>query len=467
MLNVVTLLILSFLVVPEASANFTRTTLEFKMAKNSEVNFSFEYKNLTSGPAIISLIGKSSDGGKCSVTSFTKEPIFSGGSGYVHVRCRFWETGYHRQQITTAVVSGKNGPANVPLWYKAQIYEDNSYKLAKNPQAKARANHCQNLDLNNSYPLSTIPVSDQDGTGMCYAHATSTLLEYELKQKGINRTLSTVDLGFVMKSITGKYDDTLNGGLFDNTVLDAISQGVATKECVDGIIKKETVGTTMNQENFIHLVNEIYKLKAKKKTAAQIETELKSLCGSYGVDHNEFLNLMNDLKVPLRTYFLKLLRPCELERKQAKNWKIQKFDEISEGNHLDYVNKLDSILNSKKPAGIALCAEILWGQSTHQGVISPSRTLKYDAKGNRQCAAHAVVVTARKNENGSCKYMVRNSWGSSWQGKGLTCACRTPKSYYQDCKSVPKAQSGNKVVVGCWVPEKTLMDNTYIIGGIK
>lgn len=454
----------------QARAAFTFTQIDFKkVIYGTSQKSSFEFKNLNSTPAILQLHGMASEGGRCRVTDYTKEPIFAGGSGYVHVQCSFYGEGFNSQTITTVTVNEKGSRSQVDLSYKALVYKDkvDAYLSSKQREAKFRASHCTNLDLNGTEPLKSIPVSDQDGTGMCYAHATSTLLQYDLNKKGIKRSVSTVDLGFVMKSITGKYDDTLNGGLFDTTVRDALSQGVVSKECVEKIIKQETQGTTMTSENFINLVNEIYKLKAKKKTNTQIETELKSICDSYGVDHNEFLGLINDLKVPLRTYFLKLLRPCEQERKQAKNWNINGFDQVSYGNDLDFVNKLDSVLNAKKPAGIALCAEILWGQTSHQGIIKPTRSLKSDAKGNRQCAAHAVVVTGRRNEGGTCQYLIRNSWGGSWKGKGLTCACKTPKNYYQNCNNVPKADAGNKVVVGCWMPEKALMDNTYIIGGLK
>lgn len=43
------------------------------------------------------------------------------------------------------------------------------------------------------------------------------------------------------------------------------------------------------------------------------------------------------------------------------------------------------------------------------------------------------MAVGRKMIDGKCSYLIRNSWGGAWQGKGHKCACRTPNGYDSDC----------------------------------
>lgn len=480
------LIILIFILnISDSSAKFKSAVYDFKkIERHKDYVGTFEYLNLNSGPALMQIHHPKTELDKCRVTKIDQQVILPGKSGKVEITCHFKKNGYHSQSLTVTVTE-KGARNNYQISYRAQVF-DKVYHAKPKPKAAAPATSTPvtvkpkappvapkrpypaqpDMDLNISSPLRKIPIGDQDGVGICYAFSTSTAIEYELKLKNNNRTVSPIDIGFVLKTTSWTKSPDLDSGSTHLAINEVRSHGVATKECINRVIATETKNTNMTSENFLNLVQQAYELKNKKKSEEEIEKNLQHLCKAYGVSTTELEAYLEDFNVPLRTYLRTLFAQCEQERNQLKPSDLGRYASYSPIPHDEMKKTIDSFLNNKKPAVISMCAEVLQGKLNHVG-LNPDRSLKPAIKGVAQCGPHAVLITGRQTKNSKTSYLIRNSWGASWQGKGLTCACRTPKAYYTDCKSAPKSDSANKVVVGCWVPEDKLLPNMMNVGGFR
>lgn len=467
--------------VPVAFAGLSKTFFDFgtleagtKVAKTiSYTNTSKVATRLIKDPTLKSKF--------CSV-SVPSSQVAPNQKASVKVSCHFTHAGYDQTESLRILIQNNKNQEVATLRMKAKII----------------SSRCTEMDLNTSSPLKDMPVLDQDGTGMCYAFTGAALIEFELKRKGIKRSISPIDAGLVFKTKTDIFSSDLSGGLLDLSIADLKYHGVATKECVDKVIKEVVKDSSLTSESFTGLLHAIYELneadtKDEKQSA---QYNLDSLCKEYGVDNGELSKLKSSLDGSVKSYFKELLKPCRKERVDALKWDLPEYDHVYLGSDDKLQAKVNDVLRNKHPVNAGICSEILTeGNPKHVGLEktlgfraprtedmiqtttvttttkSPGKTktvTKTTVKRipTKKCSPHAVLITAQKKEKGVCQYLVRNSWGGSWQGKGLKCACRTKTKYYADCSSAPKSE-GNKVMVGCWVSEKTLLPNLMDAGGFK
>lgn len=439
----------------QSHAGFVRTIHDFGhyVPKGETLTASFQYKNTADSPAILIIPSESSFFKNCRVSSYTKEPIQKNYIGRVNISCKFSVNGYNHKQVASAIVRQNKKDSTHKLSVKAIVVE---------------ASECKPMDLNRGAVLHKMPVLDQDGMGICYAFTASQMVEYEAKKNGINRTFSPIDASFLAKAMDKPETFQLDAGQSDVVVKAILKDGVASRSCIDQVIKKHTVGTSLSSEEFLALVEDVWKARRTKTTEAKIKSDLKLTCEQYGISEGQFSDLLKDLKKPFKTFLTDLFKECNSDRQQSK---IQDLDlhlkvEVSAPNS-EIIKFMDNFLDKKTIPNLAICAEILQGKPKHRGlVISDKREYKRNPDGTKDCAAHSVLVTARRKVAHTCEYLIRNSWGGSWAPKDMKCACKTPTTYYPDC-SLNKEKHGNKVMVGCWVKEENLIPNTKNVLGFK
>lgn len=464
-----------------ASAGISPTSINFgTMEAGSKVSKKLSYTN-TLKVATRLIVDPTVKSKFCSV-SVPGGDIAPGKTVSLTANCHFTHDGYAQSESLRILIQNNKNQEVVNL----------------NLSAKTTPNRCNDVDLNNSAPLKNMPVLDQDGTGMCYAFTAATVVEFELKKKGINRSLSPIDAGLVFKTKSDIFSSDLSGGLLDFSVNDLKTHGVATRECVDNIIKDVTKNTTLNSETFTALMHALYEFKdADDKTDKKpAQEDIIELCQSHGVDQKELNKLYGALDGSVKKYFKDLLKPCREERMDVLKWKLQDYDHTYLGSDARLQRKVNDVLSRKHPVNAGVCAEILQegdpryvgvektlgyrGSRTGEEVTvtkqttvtkTPTKTKKLTVTTTTRtekemCSPHAVVITAQKKVAGKCQYLIRNSWGGTWEGKNLTCACKTKNNYFSDCSKAPKGTS-NKVMVGCWVSEKTLLKNLTDAGGFE
>jgi hypothetical protein len=121
----------------------------------------------------------------------------------------------------------------------------------------------------------------------------------------------------------------------------------------------------------------------------------------------------------------------------------------------EYANEVDQVLSNNKPVGVAYCASTL-EQSGNRSYIKsrdfPAEIQSlpdYDYSKNydKNCGFHeSVVIGRQKMQNGSCYYLIENSWGAGSGG------------YAGDVK-VEKGKF--------WVPQGKLFNNIYNVQSLE
>jgi len=107
-------------------------------------------------------------------------------------------------------------------------------------------------------------------------------------------------------------------------------------------------------------------------------------------------------------------------------------------------NRIKRLLNRKKATviGVNYCTQIFKNIS-HIGMDKKSGA--FNSPSNwKNCEIHASVLVGKKEINGKCHYLLRNSWGD-------TC------SYYKwSCK-----YNAGHEVIGIWIEEEAFLNNLY------
>lgn len=449
------LFILSFGFSVQTYAGFVRTTHDFGnyVSKGEALTATFQFKNTADTPALLIIGTDNNFYHGCKVSSYTKQPIPKNYIGKINVSCRFFDEGFNLKQVAAATVRINKTNSAHNLSVRAMVVE---------------ASDCKPMDLNRDGVLHKMPVLDQDGMGICYAFTASQMIEYEAKRNGINRSFSSIDASFLSKAQDKSETFQLDSGQSDEAIKAILKEGVASRTCIDNVIKKHTAGTSLSSEEFLALIEDVWKARRTKTTEAKIKSDLKLTCDSYGISVGQFSDLLKDLKKPFKTFLFDMFKECDLDREQSKI--IQDLDldlkVKASGDNSEITKFIDNFLDKKKIPNLAICAEIIQGKPQHRGlVITDKREYKRN-KGQRECGAHSVLLTARRKVGHTCEYLVRNSWGGSWAPNDMKCACKTPTTYYPDC-SLNKEKHGNKVMVGCWVKEENLIPNTKSVVGFK
>ena len=320
---------------------------------------------------------------------------------------------------------------------------------------------CPTKDLNAgpTSPLHGMPIYDQDGTGSCYAHGASQLVTYELNQQKGNSADNEVNPIFA--AWVEKYEDSLlrsngvNGGESVEVIKSLKSRGVCSpKSVAKGIhILKYACAKDITDAQLIHLLELLYDnysslsfdplqrvinkvQEVNKKTPWVSDCQIDTVAGLAHLN-----GLMN---IPATQILSTLFSDCvripmaSLPDPQHYGW----------GDDEGILKELDLSLDHDKPASIAVCAEIFDDPKTE--LLHRSPPLFRGSNGNlpSKCGNHEVVVTARAIVGGSCKYLIRNSWGALWKSPGgQACACILNSGEYKD---VCTAADEVREYVGCW-----------------
>jgi hypothetical protein len=439
----------------QTHADFVPTTHDFGtyVPKGETLTATFKFKNTLETPAILYIPNEADLFDGCKVRSYTKAPILKNYIGFVNVSCKFTSEGFNHKQVASVIINQAKSKSTQRLNVKGFVVE---------------SSECRPVDLNHNTVLKKMPVLDQDGMGICYAFTASQMIEFQAKKKGINRSFSPIDASFISKIDDKPQTFQLDAGQANTVVKNILKEGVASRTCIDKVIRKHTVGTTLSSEEFLALVEDVWMARRKKSSEAKIKADLKSTCAAYGIDTEKFSKLLIDLKKPFKTFLNDMFKECQEERKQIKKEDLDLDLKIKvSGPNSAIVKFLDQFLDKKELPTIAICAEILQGKPKHRGLLIADNKREYKkVNGKRICGAHSVLVSGRRKVGHSCEYLIRNSWGGSWAPKDMSCACKTPTAYYPDC-SLNKEKHGNKVMVGCWVKEENLIPNTKNVLGFK
>ena len=334
----------------------------------------------------------------------------------------------------------------------------------------ALAEDCTTADLNasSSSPLRSIPVYDQDGTGTCYAHVAAELISFQELKKGATKDsiVNPIYAAYTDHSIA-KNMNTLNEGTIGETIKTLRKYGTCSSSGVQSCLNKIKTMSGMSDAEIAYYIQTLYikfnaeKSKTPNDRIGSINRAFATMTkdGTVGLKcskiNESFRNILYFSMFGAGDAFDTIFNECSPKRSLFRipipNVMIASAP-MATGNQ-EISSQLNNNLLKGYPVGVSLCAAAL-KNNLYNGLDSKTRNVINE----KTCGRHAVMVTAQSRIGGTCKVMVRNSWGAQWHPKGIACACiRKDGKYQQICSDFSAA----KVVLGCWYERKHLVENTF------
>lgn len=344
-------------------------------------------------------------------------------------------------------------------------------------------------DINTSEILKSIPIQDQDGTGLCYSFVGAQVLEFESKRQGRPHYVSPVDLA--MKAGDGIFFDRskLSSGKVVDTIKAAQKDGISNRDCIEKKIREFTHSNSISSAQFTKLIEVFYDeyewfFDDDKKTSELLKKlSDEEASGDIGnrqdhlrnCDHEAIVKSLKEINLlgeSSTKVLKKIFSSCPTLRVPEFKYD-ETFRRASDDDDNKMKSLIDAQLSSQSPAVVHLCAAAL---SAHDN----SNYRKMDD--SEKCGNHSLMAVGKREKAGRCEYLLRNSWGSLWAPPGVQCAFRTPDgTYYPDNSSFNQVyQNANdgenrrltdqykkRVNVGCWFAVDKIVQNTFGAGGIK
>jgi hypothetical protein len=333
--------------------------------------------------------------------------------------------------------------------------------------ARAGESDCVSVDLNASpsSPFRSIPVEDQDGSGICYAYTASTLANYwHIKNGG--SPAQGVNPIFLAHLYNKDFDkNEVSGGNAFGALHELKNTGNCPEIKADALLKKWSV-RGLSHVQVLALIEES-KDKPQKNSSGNTLAMMQKLFGSSdSKPSDEVSHAECSQTVMSANRFLKSLP--SFDSNQLLKGLFEECRPLETMSGLPYATRLETgsdddfnaamgtALKEGKPIGISMCAEALRDKK-FKG-LAPGTERNYAS--GQGCGNHAVVLSGMKSFGGECRVLIRNSWGADWRAKGTECACVLRDGTYQEsCKDFSEA----KEVVGCWFPRDRITSNTYRI----
>ncbi len=262
---------------------------------------------------------------------------------------------------------------------------------------------CPNVRLDNT-TLKSVPVLDQDGSGICWAYSAALLIDaYRFSHGDENTDKITSPIGLAVRSASQDQRATNGSGFVSIALAAAFRDGFVCDHNSVSLIYKSTDfhrsesskfwTSTFDKPLFANLecplggiVDQIIGRQTRNTIGVLREIELTSIT-------NEVKNLCKRQVIDVK-----------LPKPQARNViNLRGFPDRSYVS--SFLSARLSLLNPQ-PVAIAYCEDVLRDKSIRS----------VDSSGKRvDCKNHhlSVVIGSRPTDDGKCEFLVRNSYGAS------------------------------------------------------
>ncbi len=327
----------------------------------------------------------------------------------------------------------------------------------------SHADDCETLNLNDDYnsPFRSMPVYDQDGSGTCYAHAAAQMVNYWRIKKGEKDLISPIYAAWQMSNNTGAKDTY--AGFSKTVVSDLKKNGYCPSKQVETCLKAwKKTGGNLTDAQLIHFFEKLYKNKHIFNPLWLSGVDV-SQDGYLGSRCEPLMNHVRKNEISF-SYFQ---TSNEILKSIFKDCKpITSLASIPDPKVYEFATfkvkekRIDESLAKGFPVAIDMCNTIRTNQKFRPMNEKNQVGGHKNAKGEKDCNYHAVLVTARKKIGNACSYLVRNSWGAFDSPKGIQCACYLKSGYYNSNCTHPSRAKEIKEIVGCWYSKEDLLSNT-------
>lgn len=339
--------------------------------------------------------------------------------------------------------------------------------------ADVTADDCPDMDLNapSDSPFRKMAVYDQDGSGTCYAYVAAQLIDYYRIQHGaapsdrINPIYAAWVYSFQDRSWLFRKDDTGTAAWTYDAIKSLRSQGYCKSDRVQASLDEFKRIGAMTDAQLLHFLESLYD---NRLVLTQENTKTTALENIQKGGHLEgcrvetlahFIHAKGLMNAPATKVLADLFEGCQPPTPLSE---VPIPHQHDSGSDAAIRRELDLSLNNGNPAGIGVCSKVLENPS-YRGLLEKrekSYNRFYVNNMKKDCEGHVAIVSGRKKINGSCRYLIRNTWGALWRVPDIYCACiSTNGNYFDICPSSSIAAE----YVGCWYKAEDLLPNTRSI----
>jgi hypothetical protein len=346
--------------------------------------------------------------------------------------------------------------------------------LAVTPVDVAQANACAPLNLvtQPNSPFNQVPVTDQDGVGLCYAYAGAQLMNYQLVRQGREPSVHQLYLGIEFTRYT-------RGNIEYGNTAQAISHLQSSRNCPASRVREALASlvqkATSREEDvygFIIKVSErLVELQRQKTQAAGAwrpvplsEAEVTSVLAKTNTEFASNCHpgtRLEQIFPEIRAFAIMtpenvlngILSPfCQQrERLPLPAPRVRRFRSTEDST----AAISETITGGQTPVAVSYCARVLYDPN-HVGVRRANTSLASD------CSLHESLGVGQRPAGASCEFLLRNSWGTSFgrHTQNAKCLCRHRRTgaFVNDCTNATH-NNGNYTVEACWINSGALSAN--------
>lgn len=331
-------------------------------------------------------------------------------------------------------------------------------------------NNCAPLNLitQKDSPFNKIPVFDQDGLGICYSYTASQLIDYQLMKKG-NQERIVHPLWGALKFAESTNQESISSGTTYYAIKAIQNAGNCNYKSFDDAIGVWTKKTNATESEIMGLIEKLApKLShLNAKTPPEVIDEFitaaieeHSPYCSTNISWNQLMPELRSLStLSSRKLLSNLVLPVcnKTSRISITN---PRFNLPTQDEH--WIPTMDSKLDElNAPIAISYCARGLYDES-YDGVNRKTSTTPLGVKPD--CSNHESIIAGKKQINGKCHFLLRNSWGSGFHtsNKDRKCLCKSRKTgkFLDDCQE-ELHNDGDNIVEGCWISEDVFSKNAF------
>jgi len=361
------------------------------------------------------------------------------------------------------------------------------------------ADPCAESDLNAlpESPLRQLPAYDQGNSDVCYAFASSILINYHKMRTLKSSKVTPPMLVAVQRSLNSKETKTtLAGGDFEDTIQSLKREGACDPDTFEVAMK--TLESLYPDSSTHEVLSWLSRQLELRDSILSDPKCLHQSCKSACIGTPETLSLEQYLSAQglenelSQKIFQNIFAACS-KRKDPLMSRIPDAKTHTNLPPSEYTKILSEQLHKlKKPVGLSTISRSLDNTASNCVSYNPkskSTELHPKAKG---CGfanskklienAHAVVIVGQKKIDGKCQVMIRNSWGGDWQppartGQKPLCSCEMVDAtsetvtYHSVCPEAPNssAQDSDELdlsvpfvrrYLGCWYERSHILSNT-------
>jgi hypothetical protein len=324
--------------------------------------------------------------------------------------------------------------------------------------------------------FASIPISDQDSVGTCYAHVATTLLDTERFENGVDMSKRTHPLfsAYAYKkdesSLFSSQDD-LAGGDTAKAIKALANRKLCYESDGEKLISKYKGSKSLSDEEFMNIIEETYEYFISKdpseNKSAVVENKRFLGCSDEALNSTQIVlnNVLKNLRIvpeKIIPYYVmeNIFKGCIESSRPTPLVTLSKLKTFECNNCTDssIVSYLIKQLKRNKPVGIGYCSKVLNDKNANMlednNLLSPFDNSRIQ-RTKEGCGLHESVVSGSRKVGGQCQLLVRNTWGD-WKSKVWNdCLCETSKGVYESCKP----SDGKINSVGCWIDSKALSRN--------